>query len=137
MVRSGAAPLIVYAFRRVRRSRSTEDATCEAPVHGEALEALNLMGKLRYYRHSGERARQKHQETRSRHASPCDAGRAGTYLRSEPAHRTCPSGRADADPAGARPYPFYDETCEICATLSLPFPRGFQSRLSGKISCAE
>ena len=61
MVRSGAAPLIVYAFRRVRRS--TEDATCEAPVHGEALESLNLMGKRRYYRHSGERARQKHQES--------------------------------------------------------------------------
>jgi hypothetical protein len=57
MVRSGAAPLIIYAFRRVRRSRSTEDATCEAPVHGEALEAPNLMGKRRYYRHSGERAR--------------------------------------------------------------------------------
>ncbi len=48
-----------------------------------------------------------------------------------------PSGRADADQAGARPYRFYDETLEICGNLPLPFPRGFQSRLSGKISCAE
>jgi hypothetical protein len=119
MVRSGAAPLIVYAFRRVRRSRSTEGATCEAPVHGEALEARNLMGgqlsALGWARSA---------ETLRDAVQTCVAGRAGTYLRSEPAHRTCPSGRADADQAERVPTDFMMKLTKSVVIFRSHFPGG-------------
>src|ERR1700731_1178024 len=81
---SGAAPLIVDGFRRVRRSTFTEGA---------------IMEKTEYHRHS-RRAWQKRQKTRRdmerrTRRSPSTIGGAApdTII-----------GRAAADRAGARPY---------------------------------
>ena|GEM_PF-6044068 len=81
MVTSGAAPLIVNAFRRVRRYTSIECAKSEA---------RNLMGKGRNARTRVNAAWQKQQKT----VETCNAGRAcspstiqGTALETDP--RTC------------------------------------------------
>ena len=43
----------------------------------------------------------------------------------------------DRDPTGAgNESSIFDETGKICASLSVPFPRGFRGGALGKISCA-
>ena len=84
---SGAAPLIPYTFRRVRRSTSTEDATCESPVLWTRPWQPDLSGRATL-RHSG---RARSAETPRDAFQTCDAGRAGAHLRSETVHRRCPS----------------------------------------------
>ena len=69
---SGAAPLILDGFRRVRRSTFTEGA---------------IMERAEYNRHSRARVAETAKDA-SRHATPCNAGRAGAHRPSEALHPT-------------------------------------------------
>ena len=69
---SGGAPLIVDGLRRVRRSTFTEGA---------------IMERAEYNRHSRARVAETTKGA-SRHATPCNAGRAGAHRPSEALHPT-------------------------------------------------
>src|SRR5271157_6312900 len=69
---SGGAPLIVDGFGRVRRSTFTGGAIMEGAEHN---------------RHSRARVAETAKDA-SRHATPCNAGRAGVHRPSEALHPT-------------------------------------------------